>query len=296
MTPGAGAERFAAYQARVAAAVDDQLRALLSGPPELLEAMRYSVFGGGQRLRPVLCVAAAEAVGGTVEAALPAACALELVHTYSLIHDDLPAMDDDALRRGRPTSHVVFGEALALLAGDALLALAFATLARAAGRFVPPEHALAAVEVLATAAGAEGMVGGQVLDLRLAGVIGGPAAEATVDALREAYDKKTGRLFAAAVQLGGLFGGAGPGLLAALERYGRAVGLAYQIVDDLADLERDAARGQGASLPLAAGASTARALAADACTRALAALAPLGAAAGPLADFVAVVQARLGGG
>ncbi len=204
-------------------------------PARLASAMRYSVMAGGKRLRPMLCLLSAEACGGasSVEMALPSACALELIHTYSLIHDDLPAMDDDDLRRGRPTCHKAFDEATAILAGDALLTLAFEVVASSS---VPAEAALACVRVLAEAAGAAGMVGGQMADLQAETQ---EQAEATVEALEAIHRRKTGALLCAALRMGAIVAGADAECHAALDRYGRAVGLAFQIVDDLLDVEGD---------------------------------------------------------
>jgi geranylgeranyl diphosphate synthase type II len=205
-------------------------RAWPEAPPELArlhEAMRYSLDAGGKRLRPALCLAACEAVGGAPEAALPVAAALELVHTYSLIHDDLPCMDDDDLRRGRPTNHRVFGEALAVLAGDALLTRAFGILAEE-GRLAADVR-IALVADLARSAGSLGMVGGQALDLAAEG------RPVDAAALRGIHARKTGALIAAACRMGGRAGGASPEDLARLERFGERVGLAFQIADDLLD-------------------------------------------------------------
>jgi geranylgeranyl diphosphate synthase, type II len=209
--------------------LDGYLRQLDSDCPEALrDAMSYSLLAGGKRLRPLLTLLACEATGGPIDAAMPAACAIEMVHTYSLIHDDLPAMDDDDLRRGIPTCHVNFGEARAILAGDALLTLAFEIIARDVN---PPATAAACCVDLANAAGAVGMVGGQEADL---------AAEdtgvANVEELEAIHRRKTGRLLCAALTMGGRIGGADAEALAHLERYGTNVGLAFQIVDDLLDI------------------------------------------------------------
>ncbi len=192
----------------------------------LAEAMRYSLEAGGKRVRPVLCLLAAEAVGGGLEAALPGALALEFVHTYSLIHDDLPAMDDDDLRRGRPTNHKVYGEGPAILAGDGLLTEAFAVLATT-GR-------ADAVALLAEAAGWRGMVGGQALDLEGEALTASGTAYG-LDHLQTIHRLKTGALLRGAVELGGLLGGADPAQRAALRAYGEAIGLAFQIQDDILD-------------------------------------------------------------
>ena len=229
----------AGYMKRWAGRVEETLDRLVpetgGEPPEMFKIMRYSLFAGGKRLRPILCVAGAEAVGGEPEAILPAACALECIHTYSLIHDDLPAMDDDDFRRGNPTSHKVFGDAAAILGGDGLLTLAFemmtgAEMARAAGA----ERTIEAIKVLADAAGAVGMVGGQLLDLRAGGRVKEPSE------LVEIHRRKTGAMIRASVYMGGLLGGGGDGQMAALSRYGERAGLAFQIVDDILDVEGDA--------------------------------------------------------
>ena len=198
----------------------------------LAEAMTYSLKAGGKRIRPVLCMLAAEAVGGTAEAALPCATALEFIHTYSLIHDDLPAMDDDDLRRGKPTCHVVFGEGQAILAGDGLLTEAFTTLA--ADPSLPPSRRVEALRVLGEAAGWRGMVGGQSLDL--AGEASTRAGEQVGMAqLRTIHRLKTGALLRASLELGGIAGNADPDQARILRMAGEAVGLAFQIKDDILD-------------------------------------------------------------
>lgn len=194
----------------------------------LHEAMRYSLLGGGKRLRPVLALAACEAVGGPLEAAMDFACAIEMIHTYSLIHDDLPCMDDDDLRRGRPTNHKIYGEAIATLAGDALLTDAFWVLAKSAA---PPAALLATVAELAAAAGSAGMVAGQAIDLL------GEGRTMTMEELEYLHRRKTGALFIAAVRGGARLGGAGEAQLEALEAYARALGLAFQVIDDILDVE-----------------------------------------------------------
>ena len=203
-------------------------------PPRLAEAMRYSVLAPGKRLRPTLALMAAEACGADPAVALPGACALEMVHTYSLVHDDLPAMDDDDLRRGRPTLHRAFDEATAILAGDALLTLAFEVIARDVR---PAEAAAASLRVLAEASGPAGMVGGQMADLEAE-----TRTDATVPALEAIHRRKTGALLRAALTIGGLAAGAPVAILDALDSYGRAVGLAFQVIDDLLDVEGDEAK------------------------------------------------------
>jgi geranylgeranyl diphosphate synthase type II len=207
-----------------------------AGPlAQLVKAMRYSLFAGGKRLRPILCVAGAEAVGGRAYDVLPVACGLEMIHTYSLIHDDLPAMDDDDLRRGRPTNHKVFGEAMALLAGDGLLTEAFRL-------FSHPElcervsHSVIvrALGIIATAAGCQGMVGGQAVDMALGG-----KAEVEGALLEYMHLHKTGALIEASVASGALLGGGDERDLDAFSLYGRKIGLAFQIADDILDVEGD---------------------------------------------------------
>jgi geranylgeranyl diphosphate synthase type II len=244
------------YFRRQQALVNDRLGAVLTElagdcPPALMEALRYCLLAPGKRLRPILAIMAAEAVGGAAAQALPAACAVEMIHTYSLVHDDLPAMDDDDLRRGLPTCHKQFGEALAILAGDALLTLAFEVLATG----YPSRTAAACCRDLARAAGAVGMVGGQVEDLAW------EKRGGTVETLTGLHGRKTGALFRACLKLGVLavqgeqLGGPDPALVAALDEYGRCFGLAFQITDDLLDVEgsaeqtgkrvnKDAARGK----------------------------------------------------
>ncbi len=214
------------------ARVDEWLQRLLpreQDPPVIIhEAMRYSVFAGGKRLRPILTIATGELFGAPEEALLPAACALEMIHTYSLIHDDLPAMDNDSMRRGRPTNHVVYGEALAILAGDALLTQAFRTLAEATA--LPVERRGRVIAEVAEAAGtSNALIGGQVLDLQFEGkAISGPELEAI-------HRAKTGALIRCAVRSGAIVGGACETELAALTLYSEKIGLAFQIADDVLD-------------------------------------------------------------
>jgi geranylgeranyl diphosphate synthase, type II len=220
-------------RAVVEAALARHLEACVGAPATLREAMSYSLLAGGKRLRPMLALASSEAVGGQVDDALDAACAVEFIHTYSLIHDDLPAMDDDDFRRGRPTSHKKFGEAIAILAGDALAAEAFRVAAsRRAGR----EAAVADVVFeLARASGAVGMVGGQVIDIEATG------EKIDVDHLQALHHAKTGELLLVSVRAGARMGGATAGQLEQLTVYGRALGLAFQIVDDVLDITADLA-------------------------------------------------------
>jgi geranylgeranyl diphosphate synthase type II len=236
---------LAEYVGARRAQIDEALKQFLPTPPDyprgVYEAMRYSLDAGGKRLRPILTLAAAETVAGTsasvesaINLALPAACAVELIHTYSLIHDDLPAMDDDSLRRGRPTNHVVHGEGMAILAGDGLLTEAFALLATE-----PRDPNLAArqirtIQTIADAAGARGMVGGQAIDLLAVG-------STTFDeySLQDMHARKTGALIRAAAVSGAIMGGGSDDEIRAVGEYGRNVGLAFQIVDDILDVEGD---------------------------------------------------------
>jgi geranylgeranyl diphosphate synthase type II len=222
-------------QQRVEAALDHLLPTTDSYPPELMDAMRYSVFAGGKRLRPILVLAAAETVGGQTEAVLPAACALEYIHTYSMIHDDLPAMDNDAYRRGKPTNHIVYGEAMAILAGDALLTHAFELLSSPllADRF-PASLLLQVSYCLARAAGSFGMIGGQVVDMASEG------QQVDINVLEYMHRHKTAALIEAAVAIGGLLGGGTSDQVQALREYGHKVGWAFQITDDILDVEGDA--------------------------------------------------------
>ena len=214
-------------QMRIDGAIQKRMPPADVRPAVLHKAMRYAVFSGGKRLRPILCLAAADAAGGDGQEALDAAVAVELLHTYTLIHDDLPCMDDDALRRGHPTCHVAFGEANAVLAGDALQALAFECAAETPPGFFYPAGQL--VAELALAAGSRGVVGGQVEDLAVA------ESEADVEAITFIHQHKTADLFRAAVRMGAMAGNATPDTLDALSTYGEGFGLAFQIVDDLLD-------------------------------------------------------------
>jgi geranylgeranyl diphosphate synthase type II len=212
-------------------AVDAYLATLFAEthrPAVLFQAMNYSLLSGGKRLRPVLCLATARAFGAAETDVLPAAAALELVHCYSLIHDDLPVMDDDDLRRGKPTNHKVFGEAIALLAGDALLTYAFEQLSKPLG--IPHDRQLRMIHVLAHAAGCYGMVAGQVEDIQYTGTAGDEETLAFI------HLHKTARLISAAVEMGGLFAGAGEAQMKALREYGTSLGLAFQMMDDVLDV------------------------------------------------------------
>ena len=216
--------------------IDSQLARYAEQPPDcpqrLRDAMAYSLLAGGKRLRPILVLLSCEACGGDAEDAMPAACAVEMVHTYSLIHDDLPAMDDDDTRRGRPSNHVAFGDALAILAGDALLTLAFGVLAE---DIHPAETAIACCQELARASGSIGMVAGQVADLEAenSGVL-------TVEQLEAIHRRKTGCLIRASLRMGARVAGADSNSLKAVDSFGKHVGLAFQIADDLLDVTGDA--------------------------------------------------------
>ena len=276
--------------------VDGYLRQALQARPgcpgTLLEAMSYSLLAPGKRLRPILAILASEACGGSDRDALPAAAAVEMVHTYSLIHDDLPAMDDDDLRRGRPTCHKQFGEALAILAGDALLTLAFEVLTDGG----TPAGAARSCRELARAAGAAGMVGGQVDDL--AWERSGTAGQQRLEDLESLHTRKTGALFGAALRLGAWAArGAAvpPDVLSLFDDYGRCFGLAFQITDDLLDVEgtadqtgkrvqKDAGRGK-LTYPGLLGVAESRLRAERLCREACDALAPLGTFAARLAQL-----------
>ncbi len=223
-------EAVARYRALVDEALALHLRVGSGCPVRLADAMRYSLLAPGKRLRPMLALMASEACGGTIEGAMPAACAVEMVHAYSLIHDDLPAMDDDDLRRGLPTCHKQFDEATAILAGDGMLTLAFEVLAT---QIRPGEVAARCCAVLAGAAGVVGMVGGQADDMA-----GGLEGE-ELDRVESIHSRKTGALIGASLELGATCAGADSGRLDALDDYGRRLGLAFQITDDLLDVRGD---------------------------------------------------------
>jgi geranylgeranyl pyrophosphate synthase len=325
------ADPLAAFLTAARARVDAALERVLPSPPAcpaiVSQAMRYSVFAGGKRLRPILTLAAAAAVedrnpagprhnrqnrsddhsnaaqgfSPATDAALPAACAIELIHTYSLIHDDLPAMDDDTLRRGRPTLHVVYGDGIAILAGDGLHAEAFALLAREPVSDDPVviRRKLRVVRLVGEAAGAGGMVGGQAIDLQAAGQVPGHAVILDADGLRVMHALKTGALIRASAVAGAIMAGAGDETIAAIDTYGGAVGLAFQIVDDILDVEGDPSSlgktaGKDAAsakptYPALFGLDRSRALAAESLQRAHAALEGAGitnSVLGGIADWV----------
>jgi geranylgeranyl diphosphate synthase type II len=286
-----------ARQTRVEAALNQYLPAEDTLPASLHKAMRYSVFAGGKRIRPLLMMASCEAVGGDTEKVLPAACAMEMIHTYSLIHDDLPAMDDDDFRRGRPTNHKVFGEAIAILAGDGLLTEAFLLLSNPeANREVPPEVLGRVIHIISRCAGSQGMVGGQVVDMESEG------KEIPFPVLEFIHTRKTGALILAAIQAGALLGGADDGAFAALTRYGEAAGLAFQIADDILDIVgeqetlgkdvgSDQSRGK-ATYPALMGIEQSRARARELRDLAIESLAPLGEKAEPLRQIARYIVDR----
>ena len=294
----AGLDASAAMEA-LRQAVDEELDRAL--PPEsawpetIHRAVRYSLFAGGKRIRPVLVLAAGEAVGGAREELMPFGCAVEMIHTYSLIHDDLPAMDDDDLRRGKPTSHKVFGEAIAILAGDALLTRAFHLLVEVPEGWddARVRRRLRTAAVLGEACGTGGLIGGQVMDLESEG-----QAIGALD-LERLHRAKTGALLSACVRGGAILGGAGEGDLLQLSRYASAIGLAFQVVDDVLDATEDAAHlGKTAGKDEAAhkatyvsvhGLEQARSLAGALLREALDAVAPFG----PRGELLAAVARRI---
>lgn len=219
---------LATRTAEVDAALDAFLPKAKERPATIHAAMRYSVFAGGKRLRPVLCLAAAEACGAEISAALAPACAVELMHTYSLVHDDLPAMDDDDLRRGRPTCHKVYGEGMAVLCGDALLTESFIVLAKtpASKRYGAREY----IAELAHTGGSRKLIGGQVMDLE------GEGKKLTKRDLVRIHEAKTAALLTSSLRLGGMTANASPAKLEALTKFGHALGLAFQVIDDILDV------------------------------------------------------------
>lgn len=280
-----------------AAEVDAAMRHWLTGPEStplrLLEAMRYSLEAGGKRLRPALVLWSCEACGGSTDAAMPGALAVEFVHTFSLIHDDLPALDNDDLRRGRPSSHKAFGEAAAILAGDALLALAFEILAT---RPADPATVVAQICELASATGWRGMIGGEAADLE------GEKKAPSADLVERIHGDKTARLIEASCRIGAMAARADSRPKEALVRYGRNLGLAFQAADDLLDetatqevmgkpVRRDSASGKQ-TYPRAVGVEASRRLANEYMENAIAALAPFGDTAGRLAALARYVVAR----
>jgi farnesyl diphosphate synthase len=290
-------DKLEQYQARIEQVLDRCLALPDSGTARLREAMRYSVLGGGKRLRPILVYATGEALGAPLEHLDVPAAAVELVHVYSLVHDDLPAMDDDDLRRGRPTCHRAFDEATAILVGDALQALAFDVLAHDDGGVVNAAARLEMIRILAYASGTSGMAGGQAIDLASVG------CNLTPEGVENMHRRKTGALIQCSVLLGATAAGvqAGPNL-EMLRRFGADIGLAFQIQDDILDVEGETAvigKLAGADVarnkptyPSTIGLPAARARARELCEGAIAALAPLGAAAAPLAELARFVVSR----
>lgn len=290
-------------------AVDEALARFLPAPPAsppiLYEAMRYSLGAGGKRLRPILVLAAAEAVAGSsppataraIEMALPAACAIELIHTYSLVHDDLPAMDNDSLRRGRPTNHVVYGDGMAILAGDGLLTEAFSLLSREPRDAELAPRKIRALQTIAAAAGCAGMVGGQAIDLQ---AVGSPVFDE--QSLQDMHARKTGALIRAAAVAGAIMGGGSDDQIRAIDGYGRHVGLAFQIVDDILDVEGDPhhlgktagkdAKAGKPTYPSICGLEASRQLAAERHRDALAALSSAGLHHSRLTDIAAWIITR----
>jgi geranylgeranyl diphosphate synthase type II len=264
--------------------LDGRLPPASESPSALHAAMRHLVFPGGKRLRPGLVLAGCEAAGGSAALAIPAAAAIELVHTYSLIHDDLPCMDDDTERRGRPTVHVAYGEANAVLAGDALLALAFEVLADAEGSCGADAVAWC-TRTLALAAGSRGLVGGQADDLAF--LAGGPATSARVESV---HRRKSAALIAASVACGARLGGASVDLLGRLARFGEEVGVAFQIADDLIDAERN----EACSLVSVTGVERARARAEELLASALKRVEGLGEEASALRGLAELAVRRTG--
>lgn len=294
-----GAGSFLAYaeprRLRIEAALDDHLSADRRSPEALHEAMRYAVLSGGKRLRPLLCGVAAEVCGRALDDVLPAACALEMIHAQSLIHDDLPAIDDDTIRRGRPTCHVRFGEAQAILAGDALLALAFEVLASQRA-LVPADRVLDAIEIVSRAVGRDGMAAGESADVLAEGRAGDLAL------LEFIHEHKAGDFIRASLLCGAVLCGAEADTRERLSRYGAAIGLAFQIVDDILGetgdprrlgkpVGRDEAR-RKLTFPRLLGASRSRDLAAKKAAEAIAAVEDLGPAAEPLRALASYVLSR----
>jgi len=265
-------------------------------PERIYEAMRYSLLGSGKRLRPILCLASCELAGGTVAMALPTACALEMVHTMSLIHDDLPAMDNDDYRRGRLTNHKIYGEAIAILSGDGLLAYAFEWLVRQT-QGVPPTNLLEVVARLGHAVAATGLVGGQVVDLECEG-----KSDVSVETLHFIHTHKTGALLEISVVSGAILAGGSEELLSALTQYARNVGLAFQIVDDILDITGTAVelgktagkdlQAQKVTYPSLWGIEESRRQAKQLIQEAQALLTPWGEAAVPLQALAEFVVAR----
>jgi geranylgeranyl diphosphate synthase, type II len=289
-------KEFLAGETRRIEAALDRLTPAESTPPETIHrAMRYSLFAGGKRIRPILCLQSAAAISDYAPGALAAGCALEMIHTYSLIHDDLPALDNDDFRRGKPTCHKVFGEAMAILTGDALFTLAMQTLVRIEG--LAPAATVALVEELSFGGGTVGgMIGGQVADIE------GERQPPTPELLDSIHRAKTGALLRASVRMGGICAGGDRTQIEALSKYGEHVGLAFQIVDDILDVEesteslgktagKDAAQGK-ITFPAVYGLEESRCMAQEECSRAHDALAPFGPRAQRLHEIADLIVYR----
>jgi len=288
-------EFFAEQQARVDAALDRFTPAATAHPETIHKAMRHSLFAGGKRIRPILCISAAAAVSDDSAAVMHAACSLEMIHTYSLIHDDLPALDNDDFRRGKPTCHKVYGDAMAILAGDALFTLAIQTLTLI--ETGDTARVVALIRELSFASGTvEGMIGGQVTDIE------GERQTPTAELLDSIHRAKTGALLRASVRMGGIAAGGDAAQIEALSRYGEHVGLAFQIVDDILDVEessealgktagKDAAQGK-ITFPAVYGLDRSRAMAQEQCRLSHDALAPFGEGARRLHEIADLIVQR----
>lgn len=288
-------EFLAEQQNLIDAALDRLTPTETTEPATIHKAVRYSLFAGGKRIRPILCLQAAAAVCDGAPSSVETACSLEMIHTYSLIHDDLPALDNDDYRRGKPTCHKVFGEAMAILAGDALFTLAIQTLS--AIEELAPERRVRLIRELSFASGTvDGMIGGQVADIE------GERQTPTAELLDRIHRAKTGALLQASVRMGGICAGASDAQLAALSRYGEHAGLAFQIVDDVLDVEessealgktagKDAAQGK-ITFPAVYGVERSRQMAAEECARAHEALQPFGERARRLHEIADLIVDR----
>jgi len=288
-------EFLAEQQNLIDAALDRLTPPETAEPATIHKAVRYSLFAGGKRIRPILCLQAAAAVRHGAPGSMETACSLEMIHTYSLIHDDLPALDNDDYRRGKPTCHKVFGEAMAILAGDALFTLAIQTLS--VTEDLAPERRVGLIRELSFASGTvEGMIGGQVTDIE------GERQTPTADLLDRIHRAKTGALLRASVRMGGICAGASDAQLEALSRYGEHAGLAFQIVDDVLDVEessealgktagKDAAQGK-ITFPAVYGVERSREMAAEECSRAHEALLPFGGRAQRLHEIADLIVDR----
>ena len=282
-----------AARTQIEARLDSLTRFDADCPDHLKEAIRYSLLAPGKRLRPLMVLMASQACGGTIENALPAACAVEMIHAYSLVHDDLPAMDDDDLRRGQPTCHVKFGEAVAILVGDALIAKAFEVLAQ---EIPSAEHAVQCVKILGHAASASQLVGGQADDLA------GENEALPIEQLERIHRRKTAALFEASLKMGGVLGGGDENRVQRLGFFGQRLGLAFQIIDDLLDLkgnqvkmgkrtQRDGERGKS-TYPALLGEAPSQRRAEDLIAEALQEIEPFGASADPLRRLARFVTSR----